>query len=67
MISIYLIFFFLGAMLDLLCCVQVFSSCGERGLLSSYGVPASHRSDFSCCEAWILGYVGFSSCLTWAQ
>ena len=37
-----------------------FSSCGERGLLSSCGARASYCSDFSCCEEqaqqlWCMG------------
>ena len=32
--------------LGLCCCVQAFSSCGER---------ASHCGGFSCCGAWVLG------------
>ena len=32
-----------------------FFSCGERRLLSSCGVQASHFSGFSCCRAWALG------------
>ena len=44
----------------------LFSSCGERGLLSSCSVwlliaVASH------CDTWALGYTGFRSCCTWAQ
>ena len=35
----------------------LFSSCGEQGLLSSYGERASHCSDFSC-GAEALGHVG---------
>ena len=38
----YLFMFALG----LCCCVQAFSSCGER---------ASHCGGFSCCGAWVLG------------
>ena len=38
---------------------QVFSSCGEWGLLSSCSAPTSHCSVFSCCGAWALG--------VWAQ
>ena len=45
----------------------LFSSCGEWGLLSSYGVQASHCNGFSCCRAQALGRTGFSSCDTWAQ
>ena len=45
---------------------EAFSRCGEQGLLSSYGVEASHCSGFSCCRAWALGLMGFSSCNAWA-
>ena len=38
----------------------------EGGLLSSYGVWASHYGSFSCCRASALGHSGFSSCGTWA-
>ena len=31
-----------------------FSSCGERGLLSSCGVWASYCFGFSCCGVWTL-------------
>ena len=40
----------------------LWSSCGEQGLLSSCSVRVSHCSGFSCCTAWVLGYVGLSSC-----
>ena len=39
------------APLGLCCCVRVFSSCGEQGLLSSCGAPASHCGGFSSCRA----------------
>ena len=42
------------------CCADFFSSCGEQGLLSSYGEQASHCSDFSY-GAEALGSAGFSS------
>ena len=42
------------AMLTLCCSVQAFSSCGERGLLSRGGAPASRSSGFSCCGSWAL-------------
>ena len=45
----------------------LFSSCGERGLLCNCSVQASHSSRFSCCGAWTLGCMGFSSCRVWAQ
>ena len=32
-------------------CSRTFSNCGERGLLSSCSVMASHCSGFSCCGA----------------
>ena len=35
--------------------LRLFSSCGNPGLLSSCGAPASHCSGFSCCGAWALG------------
>ena len=44
---------------------KLFFSCGERGLLSSCGVQASHCGGFSC-GAWSLGYAGFSSWDAWA-
>ena len=37
---------------------QAFSSCGERGLLSSCGVQASRCGGFSCCRARALGPMG---------
>ena len=45
----------------------LFSSCGEQGLISSCGSEVPHCSSFSCCRAWVLGHVGFSSCSTWTQ
>ena len=33
----------------------LFSGCGERGLLSSRGVQASHCAGLSCCRVWPLG------------
>ena len=50
-------YLFLAA-LDLRCCVQAFSSCGEQRLLSSCVVMASHCGGFSCCRTWALGCVG---------
>ena len=37
----------------------LFSSCRERGLLSSCGTWASHCSGFSCWGAQTLGHTGF--------
>ena len=34
------------------------SSCGEWGLLSSYGAQTSHYSGFSCCRAQAPGCLG---------
>ena len=42
------------AVLGLHCCVQTFSGCGVRGLLSSCGAWASHCCGFSR-EAWAQG------------
>ena len=53
------------AVLGLHCC-SVFSSRGERGLLSSRSACTSHCHDFSYCTAQALGHVGFSSCGSWA-
>ena len=50
---IYLISLVL-AVLGLHCCKRAFSSCGEWGLLSSWGVQASHCGGFSCCRAQAL-------------
>ena len=38
--------------------MDFFSSCGERGLLSSGGAWPSHCRGFSRCEEWSLGYMG---------
>ena len=38
------------AALDLLFCMQAFSSCRKRGLFSSCGAQASHCSGFSSCR-----------------
>ena len=40
--------------LDLLCCVWTFSSCGEQGLLSSCGAQASYCSGFSIAKHRLL-------------
>ena len=40
----------------------LFSNGREQGLLSSRGVHASDCGSFSCCRAWALGCMGFSSC-----
>ena len=45
----------------------LFSSCGKRGLLSSWGARASHCDGFSSCGTQALGCSGFSRCGTWAQ
>ena len=45
---------------------RLFSSRGERRLLSRFGVWASHYGGFSCCRAWALDPVAFSTC-SWAQ
>ena len=40
---------------------ELFSSCSEQGLLSSWGAWASHCHGFSYCRARTLGHAGFSS------
>ena len=59
--SSYFIYSFWAA-LSLYYCPRAFSRCGEQGLLSSWGVQASHCSGFFCCGARALGLVGFSCC-----
>ena len=44
------------------CCTRAFSSCRERGLLSSCSAQSSHCRGFSCCRAqaqwlWCTGLV----------
>ena len=41
-------------MVGLHCCVQALSSCGEQGLLPSWGMWTSHGSGVSCCGSWVL-------------
>ena len=50
------------------CCVGFSPVVGEQGLLSGCGTRASHRGDFSCCGAQVLGVVahGLNSCGSWA-
>ena len=48
-------FFFILAVLGFCCCMQAFSSCGERGLLFLAVARDSHCGGFSCCGAWALG------------
>ena len=50
---------------SLLC--ELFSSCGEWGLLSTCSAWASHCGGFSSCRARPLGCTGFSSCDLWAR
>ena len=68
----FLIYLFL-AVLGLRCCAQAFSGCGERGLLSSCSVQASHYCGVSCCRVQALGTrasvvaaLGLSSLGAWA-
>ena len=52
-LHIVFIYLFLSA-LGLHCFAWTFSSCSKEGLLSSWGVWASHCSGFSCCGAQAL-------------
>ena len=56
--------FWLLDVLGLCCCAWVFSSCSERGLLSSCGELASYCGGFSC-GAQGLQLSGFSSRGSW--
>ena len=55
------------AMLGLHCCVGIFYSCKEQGMLSRGGAWAFHCGDYTCYGAQALGCTGFSSCGTWHQ
>ena len=67
---IFFRFMYFWTMLGLCYCAQAFSSCGERGQLSSCGAWASHCCGFSCCRAQAPGHAvssvvavhGLSSC-----
>ena len=48
-------FFSFLVVLHLRCCTWAFSSCGERGLLSSLGAQTTRCSDFSHCRTQDLG------------
>ena len=50
------------AVLGLHCCMSAFSSCSKPGVLSSCSAQASPCSGFSCCRAYTLERVAFSSC-----
>ena len=52
------IYCFIFGLLGLCCWARAVSSCDEQ---------VSHCGGFSCCRAWILGHVGFSSCSMWVQ
>ena len=52
--------FISGSAGSLLC--KLFPSCSEQGPHSSCDAQASHCGGFSCCRAWALGHLGFSSC-----
>ena len=45
----------------------LFTSCGQRELLSSCRAWDSHRRGLPCCGAQGLGHTGFSSCSTQAE
>ena len=53
--NLYFYLFIFGCTGSLLLLFWAFSSCGEQGLLSSWGALASHCSGFSCCRTWALG------------
>ena len=58
----YIHIFIYLAVLGLPCCIKLFAKFGERGLLSSSCMLASHCSDFSYCGAQALEHLDFSSC-----
>ena len=66
-LKILLVYCFFLSVLDLSCCKWALSNCNEWGLLSICSTWASHCGGSSCCRAWALGHLGFSSNGTWAQ
>ena len=46
---------------------ELSTSCGVQRLPSSFGMQASHCTDFSLCGEWALGHSGFSSWGAWTQ
>ena len=58
---VLIIYLFMTA-LGLRCCTRAFSKCGQRGLLYSCSILASHCSGFACCRAQALGLSCFNSC-----
>jgi len=72
MILLYLIHNFpysVLAVLDLHCCLGLFCSRSEQGLLASCSPLVSHCGGLSCCRAWapgtqasVVAMCGLSSC-----
>ena len=60
----FIYFYLFLTVLGIRCCVQVFSCCGDQGLLSSWTVWASHCNGFYCGGAQALGHRahGLSGC-----
>ena len=54
LMSHFISYLLIWAVIGLCCYEWTFSSYGEQGLLSSGGVQASHGSDLSCCRVWAL-------------
>ena len=51
-VDMFFFFFFYLYLHWVFVAAQGFSCCGQRGLLCSCVVQASHCSDFPCCRAW---------------
>ena len=70
--SVSSLFFFIILFIYYLFCAgssllrRFFSTCGERGWLSSCGMQASHHGGFSYCRAQAPGCLGFSRRGSWA-
>ena len=62
---LFKIVFMFDCALGLHCCTRAFSSCCERGLLSSWSAQAYSWGGFSCCRAQALDH-GLSICGAWA-
>lgn len=54
LMSHFISYLFILAVIGLCCYEWTFASYGAQGLLSNGSVQASHCRDFSCCRAWAL-------------
>lgn len=60
-------FYYLFQLLWVFVAAQAVSSCSEQGLLSSFGVQASHYGGFLLFQSMGSQHTGFMSCSAWAH